>query len=83
MYIPYNVGKVERAQRTVSMFKDPKMKLLSLDVVRCASDLAYIPPDQVRDIEFSPMYIDKMRKDGTKKYDTEISGSLAIGTPMQ
>ena len=82
MYVPYNVGKVERGQRTVSMFKDPKMKLLSLDVVRCASDLAYMPLDQARDMEFNPMYIDKMRKDGSKKHDTEISSSVAIETQM-
>jgi len=47
MYIPYNVDHEERVQRSVSMFKHPENKLISLDIVRCASDLAYMPREQV------------------------------------
>ena len=71
MYIPYNVDKTERANRTVSMYKDPKMALLSLDVVRCASDLAYMPRDAARDMEFNPKYLKSVCKQ--QKNDEETN----------
>lgn len=76
MYIPYNVPKVERANRVVSMYKDEKLKLLSLDVVRCVSDLAYMPEEFAKDMEFNPIYLERIRKD--KKNDEEKPASSLI-----
>ena len=41
MYLPYSLK--DRKTFIVSMYKDPKMKQLSIDVVRATIDLAYMP----------------------------------------
>lgn len=76
MYIPYNVDKTERINRVVSMYKDEKMRLLSIDVVRCVSDLAYMPESLGREMEFNPLYLEKIRKD--KKNDEEKLASQML-----
>ena len=41
MYLPYSLR--DRKTFIVSMYKDQKMKQVSIDVVRAAIDLAYMP----------------------------------------
>lgn len=41
MYLPYSIRN--RKTFTVSMYKHEKMRQFSLDVVRCVTDLAFMP----------------------------------------
>ena len=81
MYIPYNVDHEERLLRCVSMYKDPDVKLLSLDVVRCASDLAYIPRGEAKDMKFDVKYL--KQRTGKGKQGGDLEQSIVVGTPMQ
>jgi len=39
------------------MYVDERMRDLSLDVVRCVNDLAYMPSGLAKKIEFNPEYL--------------------------
>ena len=52
MYIPYT--QRNRKDYIVSMYKNDALKKLSVDVVRMASDLAYLPIGQAKELNFDP-----------------------------
>ena len=81
MYIPYNVDHEERVLRSVSMYKDPDAKLLSVDIVRCASDLAYIPRGEAKDMRFDVKYLNQSIRKG--KQGSDLEHNIVVGTPMQ
>ena len=57
MYLPYSIRN--RKTFTVSMYKHERMRQFSLDVVRCVTDLAFMPTKQAREMEFNPEYLFK------------------------
>jgi len=52
MYIPYT--QRNRKDYIVSMYKNDALKKLSVDLVRMASDLAYLPIGQAKELNFDP-----------------------------
>lgn len=82
MYIPHNVDHVERVNRCVSMYKDEKMKLHSLAIVRLASDLAYMPNELALDAEFNPKYLEKIYNEKKSDMENSKSSNLLMGMTM-
>ena len=64
-YLPYKYPK--RDLYTVSQFKDKSLKGVSFDVVRLAIDLAYLPDEKARDLNFNQAdlheYIQHLKKE--------------------
>ena len=71
MYIPYTM--VDRNNLLVSMYKHPKMKRMSVDIVRVACDLAYFPLGRAHTLEFNPMYLYAERTGLDKQADLETA----------
>ena len=51
VYLPYKYPK--RDLYTISFYKDKSMRGVSFDVVRLAIDLAYLPDDKARSLNFN------------------------------
>ena len=74
MYLPYALK--DRKTFIVSMYKHDEMRECSLDVVRCVSDLAFMPTGKARAIEFNPEYLWKQwQVEKQEKEKREMAGA--------
>lgn len=55
MYMP--VTKDNRKEFIVSMFADEELREMSCFVVRCATDLAYMPEERAQALQFNPVWL--------------------------
>mmetsp|Transcript_31432 Transcript_31432/g.39026 ORF Transcript_31432/g.39026 Transcript_31432/m.39026 type:complete len:126 (+) Transcript_31432:3231-3608(+) len=55
MYLPYSLK--DRKSFIVSMYKHEEMRECSIAVVRCATDLAFMPTGRAKALEFNAEYI--------------------------
>jgi len=59
MYLPGASSDKSHQKLIVSRYTEMKMKKYSMCVVRCVTDLAYMPRERARDLKFDPVYLYK------------------------
>ena len=65
MYIPHSLA--HRSQYIVSMYKNSDLRKVSVELIRYASDLAYVPTEHAKSLEFNPEALYKDQKSQAKK----------------
>ena len=76
MYHYVEVVAPARTQYVISEYKDKKMRLKQVDLVRLVCDLAYVPEQRAKEMDFSVEYLCEEEKKKAHKFEDKANNMV-------